>query len=91
MQMSDIFIKGFLVLFYCWLLCLIGCGCNKLMHETLNFLTIIDDKLKRSEGRRLSSISVREKAMSKFSRRYPYAKAIDFSESKYADYPRWLT
>lgn len=29
--------------------------------------------------------------MSKRNHRYPYAKAIDFRESKYNGYPRWLT
>lgn len=64
------------------------------MHETLNLLTIIDDKIKRSHhvgGRKLHAISTRDKVMNKKSNRYPYAKAIDFRESKYNDFPRWLT
>lgn len=68
---------------------------NKIiMHETLDFLTIIDDKIRRthlSDSKKLQTISTREKVMSKKHQRYPYAKAIDFRESKYNNFPRWLT
>lgn len=51
------------------------------MHETLDFLTIIDDKIKRShlnDPKRLQTISTRDKIMGKKHQRYPYAKVIDF-------------
>lgn len=55
---------------------------NKIiMHETLDFLTIIDGKIKRShltDTKKLQTISTREKVMGKKYHRYPYAKAIDF-------------
>ena len=50
------------------------------MHETLNFLTIIDDKIKRghlNENRKLHSLSVKDRNIRKINR-YQYAKAIDF-------------
>jgi hypothetical protein len=51
------------------------------MHETLDFLTIIDDKIKRSrlgDSKRLQTISTRDKIMGKKQQRYPYARAMDF-------------
>lgn len=50
------------------------------MHETLNFLTIIDDKIKRghlTDHRKLHSLSFKDKNTKKINR-YQYAKAIDF-------------
>ena len=53
---------------------------NIIMHETLDFLTIIDDRIKRghiTDHRKLHSLSIRDKNTRKVNR-YPYAKAIDF-------------
>jgi hypothetical protein len=64
------------------------------MHETLNLLTIIDDKIKRNHlayGRKLHSLSNKNKYVGKKVSKYPYAKAIDFRESKYNEYPKWIT
>lgn len=56
------------------------------MQETLNFLTIIDDKIKRghmTEHRKLHTMTLKDKTISKRVHRYPFAKAMDFRESKY--------
>lgn len=61
------------------------------MQETLNFLNIIDSKIRKNcySAPKVSSLKgkVHQKRFSKF----PYAKAIDFSEAQYEKFPPWLT
>lgn len=64
------------------------------MHETLNLLTVIDDKIKKNHiayGRKLHAINNKNKYMGKKGNKYPFSKAIDFRESKYKEYPKWIT
>lgn len=62
------------------------------MHETINFLSIIDSKIKRSRASTPKHTqSLKEKLYSRRSSKYPYAKAIDFHETQYGDFPKWLT
>ena len=64
------------------------------MQETLNFLTIIDGKIKKKQElnrKHLHSVTIKDRIQCKRNQRYPYAKAIDFRESMYKEYPRWLT
>jgi hypothetical protein len=47
--------------------------------------------LKKTHHSKLQALSLKEKTyFKKHSYRYPYAKAMDFTESKYNDFPKWL-
>jgi hypothetical protein len=61
------------------------------MQETLDFLGIIDKKIKSSRNTSRTLHSLKDKNIYRRNIRYPYAKAVDFSSAKYIDYPRWLT
>jgi len=61
------------------------------MQETINFLNIIDKKIKSSHNTSRNLQSIKDKNNYKRNNRYPYAKAVDFSSAKYIEYPRWLT
>lgn len=50
------------------------------MQETLNFLNIIDSRLKRTRD---STPKTSNRISLKRSQRFPYARAIDFKEEKY--------
>lgn len=49
------------------------------MHETINFLNVLDNKARRSFTNTPKSQSVKEKIYLKRNPRFPYAKAIDFN------------
>ena len=64
------------------------------MHETLNFLEILDGGIKRSH-QTTPKPTIRDRMSSKRSR-FPYAKAVMFEEReqeyrKQDLYPKWLT
>lgn len=54
-------------------------------------MNIIDSKIKHDRNKTAKSHSVKDKIYLKRNSRLPYAKAIDFNETQYADFPKWLT
>ena len=63
------------------------------MEETLNFLTVIDHRMKKKNlTLNKQHLSLRENRVHfKKHNRYPYAHALGFNEAQYTEYPKWLT
>ena len=60
------------------------------MHETINFLNILDTKNKRRSQSAPKVSSLKDKIHGRRFTKFPYAKAIDFSEEQYENFPQWL-
>lgn len=54
-------------------------------------MSVLDLRLKKSNKSKLESLSLKDKIqVKKHSHRYPYAKALNISEEKYSEFPKWL-
>lgn len=61
------------------------------MKENINFLDIIEIERKRSQTMTLNNTPKETRTTSFRKNKFPFFKAMHFTDNKFEQYPKWLT